>query len=237
MRSGFGCSVTIALGLAWLAAPAGAEDFPMPRVEFSADVTMDLGGGSSGAPTAIKGRLYSAKEKERREMAVERQQSVILTDRGKKKAWVLMPQQRLYMVVSGQGKQEEDPSRLIREGDVKLTNLGSERVNGMATTKYKIVVTTKSHEPIEALAWLTSDYVPVRMESVTQGSARSFRVDHTNIKVGKQDPALFEVPAGYREMKMPFLPEMDVTPGEGSPGEGDRMRQQLENLMKQFQNK
>jgi len=217
----------------------------MPKVEYSADVTLDLGTRSSGAPMIMKGKVYSAKGKERREMAIEQHRSIFITDRNSKTSWILMPERKMYMVAGGTGKEEQDPERMMREGDVKLTKLGSESVNGVATTKYRMVVTSKRGEPVEGLVWITGDNIPVRMENTSKDSARVFRIDYTNLKIGKQSQALFEIPAGYHEMKMPTFPGMDLKPGTGAstggpPGEGSeeqaaQMRKQLEEMMQQFQ--
>ena len=85
----------------------------------------------------------------------------------------------------------------------------------------------------------------VRMENASKDPAKFFRIDYTNLKVGKQDPALFEIPAGYQEMKMPTFPGMDLKPGAGGSSGGPagevseeqaaQMRKQLEDMMKQIQ--
>ena len=125
-----------------------------------------------------------------------------------------MPSEKMYMESHSDPK-KNDPERMMREGNVKFTKLGSERVNGMRTTKYKFEVVHKDGGRFDGHHWMTEDNIPVRMMSTSKG--QQFRIDYTNIKIGKQDPRLFEIPAGYSRMEMPQVSGWPPT-GMGSGG-------------------
>lgn len=55
--------------------------------------------------------------------------------------------------------------------------------------------------------WMSKDNIMVKMDAVAidKGSKNRFKSELTNIKIGKQDPALFEIPPGYQKMSMPGM--------------------------------
>ena len=48
-----------------------------------------------------------------------------------------MPDQKMYMLNQDPGARK-DPERMIRDGELKLIKMGTEKVNGQTVTKYKI---------------------------------------------------------------------------------------------------
>ena len=90
------------------------------------------------------------------------------------------------------------PSSEPTAGEVERTLLGTETVNGAAADKYRITVQTdgKRHT---FLQWLAKDsLLPVK----TAAEDGSWWQEYRNFKLGEPDPALFELPDGYKKFSM-----------------------------------
>jgi hypothetical protein len=204
-----------------------ADSYPKPTVEFSADFSMEASQGAGAKAGGVTGKLYSSKAAERREMVMGGHKSITIMTRGKPVVLVLIPEQNMYM--EQQAPPNKDAERMMKEGDVKLTKLGTETVNGQSATKYHIEVMDKGSKVFDGFLWLTKDNIPVRIDGTSTKQGGHLRVDHTNIKIGTQDAKLFTVPAGYSKMQMPQMPNMP----EG--GMTKEQRQQMQDMMKQMQ--
>jgi hypothetical protein len=71
--------------------------------------------------------------------------------------------------------------------------------------------------------WFTKDGITMKMDLLQKEGGKKSRMTMTltHLKVGPQDPALFEIPAGYN--KMPNMGKMFGVPGMGGmPGMPDR---------------
>ncbi|MFV1956901.1 MAG: DUF4412 domain-containing protein [bacterium] len=115
--------------------------------------------------------------------------------------WLLMPQQRMYM---------EKPITAAPGGSADLKylerkKLGKETVNGISATKYRMVAQDQQGNRLEGFSWLTAEGILIKNDMKTSGDGRSMRVqtEISDLKVGKQDPALFELPRGYKKFAMP----------------------------------
>lgn len=239
------CHVAAGACLVLLAAfPAQAGDPWPPKVGYSADVKMNMGKGPDGKPMIAKGKVYGTPEgNTRREITGQMagQKTVIIKRPKENVTLTLIPDKRIYWK-SRRGN-KKDPERMIREGNAKITPLGSETINGIRARKLRIEV-VKNNRRAVFHHWVTKDNVPVRMES-TKG--RYFRIDYKNIKIGKQDRRLFEIPANYRLVSSPGIPTLSprgVKPGgkmpQGLPPgmtkeQAEQMRKQMEEVMKQLQ--
>lgn len=168
----------------------------MPKVEYSADSSMETEQGT------MKGKVYYAPGKERREMNMGGQQTITIMRLDKKMMWMLMPDQKMYMenpLDSGNHSKSTD----LSNAKVESTEVGSETVNGVSTQKYKVIVTTDQGK-MGGFFWKTSDGILVKSDLVAMEKSSKVRMktDLTNLKVGHQDPKLFEIPAGYSTMNM-----------------------------------
>jgi len=174
-----------------------------PQVEYSADSTMET------AEVSMKGRVYYTPTRERREMVMGSggDKMITIARHDKKVAWTLMPSEKMYMETGiAKAKSKDDPSAY----KIEQTTLGPEAVNGMSTTKSKIIMTGAKGEKMGGFMWTTKENIVVKMDaiSVDKKQKHRFKSELTNLKVGKQDPKLFEVPAGYEKMSIPgmFIP-------------------------------
>jgi hypothetical protein len=186
----------------WLAISSGAADtFPHPKVEFSADMTMTIKQADTAQPYIIQGKIYSVKGKERREISSFGRQTAIINDRDKDQMWTLMPEQKMVMA-NQDPRARKSPDQMIQDGELKMTEMGSEKVNGQTTTKYKIESTATGEDAFSGFAWLNKQNIPVRFEGTASesGIRQDIEIEYANIVVARQDPQLFVVPADYRPM-------------------------------------
>ncbi len=170
-------------------------------MDFNADMV-------SRAPQGIMTvRIYVSGEKSR----VEMPGGVSISRMDKKVAWVLMPEQGMYI------EQPIDTRTAIStqdkvEGEIERTAEGKETVNGMATTKYRVTFETGGRRD-SVFQWIDdANHFPVKTAAIDGSWWSEFR----NIKTGPQDPALFELPSGYKKMSfdMPDIGAMMQNAGE-----------------------
>lgn len=189
--------MTRLLVLAWLclctfASQAGpVTQLPMPKVAYSADRTLVTEAGT------LTGKVHSSLGMERAEMSAGDMSSVMILRPDRQLAWMLMPTQRMYQEMDFAKAQRQSGSGPA--ADVTITEAGTDVVEGQATTKYKLMMKDGS---AGGFMWFTADGIAVKMDLLSKEDGRSSRMTVTlsNLVVGEQDAALFEVPAGYTAM-------------------------------------
>lgn len=197
-----------------LAAAAQAAGPNPPQVEYSADTALET------AEVRMTGRIHYTPTHERREMVSGSggERMIMITRHDRKVAWTLMPAEKMYMEVGlaqAASQARDDLSRY----QIEQTVIGPETVNGVSTTKSKIIMTGPKGEKMGGFMWTTRENIVVKMDAIAvdKKDKHRFRTELTNLRVGKQDPALFEVPADYQKMGMPGLGAM-MGGGEASTG-------------------
>lgn len=167
-----------------------------PKVEYSADSSMEMESG------AMKGHVYSAPGKERREMEQGGKKMITIMRRDKKVVWMLMPEQKMYME-SPMNDSNPQPGN-TPSFKIEQTVVGPDTVNGIKTTKGKVIMTDSKGAKMGGFMWTTADGIAVKTDvlAMDKGSKMRMKSELTNLKVGPQDPALFEIPAGYAPMDM-----------------------------------
>jgi hypothetical protein len=196
---------------------------PEPKVEYSADSTMETEGGMT-----MKSRIYYAPGKQRMEMGGA-EGNVTIMRRDKKVIWILMGD--MYMESAMGGADSQDPHDM----DVQMTTVGEETINGIKTTKSKVIATKKDGSKFGGFFWTTRDGITVKMDLLSKDGNEKHRMTQelTNLKIGKQDPKLFEIPPGYTKNDMgammggggrggaPNIQEMMKGRGRGGKGKGE----------------
>jgi hypothetical protein len=186
----------IALLAAMMIGVTGAASaMDTPKVEYSADTMMET------EQATMKGHVNYAPGKERREMDQRGNKSIMIIRQDKKKMWMLIPEQKMYMENAlGSGDKRSQPTDLS-QAKVEATEVGSETVNGVDTKKLKVIVTTERGK-MGGFFWKTSDGILVKSDLVAMEKGKKMRMktELSNLKIGHQDPALFEIPAGYAAM-------------------------------------
>lgn len=175
--------------LAVIAAPP-----PEVKVDYSADSTMETEGGMT-----MKSRIYHTVEKERMEMGgSDGMVSIIRKD--KKVVWQLMGNMYMEMPMDASNASGMDAFDITEQVEV-----GPESINGLKTTKSKIVAVKKDGSgKFGGFFWTTKEGITVKMDMLSKEGDKKMRMtsELSNLKIEKQDPALFEVPAGYTKNDM-----------------------------------
>ena len=181
-----------------IAGAAQAAKPTPPQVEYSADSTMET------AEVSMNGHVNYSPTRERRDMVMDGgDKMIMITRHDKKVAWTLMPSEKMYMEMSldqASAQSKDDTSKY----KIEQTVVGPETVNGVNTTKSKIIMTGPKGEKMGGFMWTTRENIVVKMDAIAidKKDKLRFKTELTNLKVGKQDPALFEIPSGYTKMSM-----------------------------------
>lgn len=171
-----------------------------PALDYSADETLET------AEFSLDGRVYVSQGKERREMLIEGMRQIMINRPDKKLMWTLMPEQRMYLEIKLDGKEGDSAADRgdISGYEIEQTTVGEEEVNGVMTTKSKIVMTGRNGEKMGGFWWVSTEGIVVKMDVIAMDKGDKTRVKKalTNIEITRQDPALFEIPEGYVKMSM-----------------------------------
>jgi hypothetical protein len=151
---------------------------------FSSEMVSRSAGQSENA------RIYVSGDKMRTEAAG----AIIIIRLDKNVMWMVMPSQQMYM---------EHPIDLERvpktskdmEGEVGRESLGEDLAAGVQAEKFKV-----TYRNGVMYQWLLDSGFPVKMESDDGG----WSVEYRNISFGPQPDSLFEVPAGFQKVFLPF---------------------------------
>lgn len=179
---------------------AAQREWKEPSVEYSADSYMET------AEFTGKSKVYHAIDKERMDQEMEGEKMSMIIRKDKKVVWTLMPDAMMYMemkITEGSKENKGDLSNY----KVEETIVGEEVVNGIKATKSKIILTDKkTGEKLGGFWWVSKEGIVVKMDviAVEKGSKTRIKTELKNLKIGKQDPKLFEIPAGYSKMSMPM---------------------------------
>jgi len=186
-------------------AAAGAME--RSSAEYSANTITETSEGT------IKGVVYHTPDKERREMKIEGNKTTVIVRRDKKLIWMLMPGEKVYMQMGlGESRDKTDLSGY----EIKRTKVGTEKLGGVMTTKSKVVAKKKDGSEFTGFWWTTKEGIVMKMDlqSVGRGDKGHVKMRLTDVKIGKQDPKLFEIPAGYTKMGMGMPSMKDLMGGE-----------------------
>jgi hypothetical protein len=179
------------LCLVSFAASAHGAGLPVPTVEYSADRVMETEAGT------FEGKVYAAKDKERSETSMRGMTSVMILRRDKQLGYMLMPAQKMYQQMDFAKAQQQSGGQAADQVDI--TEVGSDTIEGQATTKYKLIMKDGS---AGGFMWFTKDGILMKMDAVVKDGRNKSRMTVTlkNLKIGSQDASLFEVPSGYNAM-------------------------------------
>lgn len=183
----FTCALLVPLAV--LAAPP-----PEVTVDYSADSTMETEGGMT-----MKSRIHHSLNKDRMEMGgADGMVSIIRKD--KKVVWQLMGDMYMEMPMDASNASGMEAFDIVEQSEV-----GQETINGIKTTKSKIVAVKKNGSgKFGGFFWTTKEGITVKMDMLSKEGDKKMRMtsELTNLKIEKQDPALFEIPAGSTKNDM-----------------------------------
>lgn len=161
---------------------------------FSGQRTMTVEGG----PT-ISGAYYHTPKVQRWDMTAQGRMTRIITRRDERKTYMVMPAQRMYMVV--------DVSKMPLAGErpkglVRVSRVGTETVNGERTVKYRLVTNNETGS-FDGHIWVAEGNIHMKMAGTVKSPRKvsKMTVELTKLKRGGQDPKLFQIPAGFKNVK------------------------------------
>lgn len=196
---------------------ASAAQPTRPQAEYSADSTMQTKEGT------IQQHVYVTPTKERKELLAGAGEGAVQIFRYDSKVlWMLMPSEHMYMEYSlsgGQAQgQENDPSQWTYEDTV----VGEDTLNGVKVTKYKTIATSTDGKKFGGFSWRTREGINVKQDLLYKegNDKKRMLIELSNLAIGRQDPALFEIPEGFTKLDMGGMMGMMGAPGRGRPGMG-----------------
>lgn len=169
---------------------SNANTIPAPDTEYSGVRQVVMAEGS------FTQTVHHSHGKERSEMQMEGMSMISIIRPDKKLAWQLMPMQKMYMEMDFASANKMSGKA---PDDVTIEKIGSDMLDGMSTTKYKILMKDKS---AGGFIWLSPENIPVKMDFLSKEGKDKNRITMTlkHLKVEPQEAALFELPAGYQPM-------------------------------------
>ncbi|MDH3310180.1 MAG: DUF4412 domain-containing protein [Gammaproteobacteria bacterium] len=176
-----------------LTAPALAMQ--STNVEYSADSYMESAEG------VMEGAVYSAPGKERREFVQDGEKMIMIMRHDKKVIWMLMPEDKTYMEMKMPKEGRKDDMSGYK---IETSTVGPETVNGVKTTKSKMIMTGPKGDKLGGFGWRTKENIVVKLDAIAvdKNSKERFKIELNNLKVGRQNPAMFEIPADFTKMDM-----------------------------------
>jgi hypothetical protein len=160
--------------------------------EFSAD--MALTSKEGGRMNDIK--IYVKNNRMRQEFSEGAGRQVSISRPDKNLVWFVMPDEKMYME-SDLSTDKNSMKEWKVENEQKAKFVGKETVNGFACKKYEVkeggdTVTT----------WISEE-----LNYPIKSKGKDWEFELKNIKKGGVADSLFEVPAGYRKMEIPTMPQ------------------------------
>jgi hypothetical protein len=167
----------------------GTWDIHFPP--FSAEVINTFG------KETHRGKIYTIEKAMRMEGEEQGQKGITIIRYDRKVMWILMPEQKMYMEMGNLGA-GADWSRL--EGaKVQRESLGTEQVGPYHCDKSRVRVTYEG-KVYTSIQWAAKELDGFVVK--TQGEKGEWTTEYQNIRLGPQDPSLFEIPSGYQKMSM-----------------------------------
>jgi len=146
-------------------------------------------------------KVYATETAMRAEGVEDGKKYVTILRYDRKVMWSLMPDDKMYfeMPIPAGAQVAAGMKEMMKGVQVKHEPLGSEQVGGYHCDKSRMTVTWQgvTGTTIEWAAKELNGFV-VKKQDVESGEITEYK----NIRLGPQDPSLFELPAGYKKMSM-----------------------------------
>jgi hypothetical protein len=151
--------------------------------------------------------IHHAPGKESMEMDIGGMQSRVIIRRDLGKSYSIMPSMGTYreMPLDDATKQANQAMNLQ-----SVEEVGREDVNGFSATKYKTKFKDDSGKGA-GFMWITDEGIPIKMDMIYASrkmKGQRFKLELKDLVLRKQDPALFELPAGLQPMNMSAIMQM-----------------------------
>ena len=160
---------------------------------FSADQVQVIGKRTTTS------KVYSSEKAVRIEKEEKGKPSITIMHLDRKAVWVLNPEQKTYMDMGGIGQAGMEMASSMEGAKVQRDPLGSEQVGAYYCDKFRVQTTYEGHV-YTSIEW---DAKELNGFPVKQADEKgSWSKEYQNVKLGPQDPSLFEVPPGYQKIDL-----------------------------------
>ena len=174
---------------------AASAGLPPPNAAYSADSRLRVG------DVELAGRVYHDRGLERRELVIDGIQQVVVRRPDLNHVYVVMPILGMGVETDLDAVPRPTPDRVLNGLHAEI--VGRETIAGLAATKYRLTGTDPDGGQFDGYVWFTEDGIAVQLTGTVSAGGRTetvhMRLD--NIRVGPQDPTLFERPGAVT-----FLP-------------------------------
>ncbi|TWB27734.1 hypothetical protein [Nitrospirillum bahiense] len=205
------CSILLAamllLSPAALAQSAPAKSAPSKAVsDLPAGGLPKMGGDYQAAEAlTVNGvrqdlRVFHDQGRERRDMREGGLSTILIVRPDRDTAFVLQPESHMAAPLSPQDP--EAAPDLTRLSQLDAEALGRDTLGGEAVVRYRVIGTYDQGGGFEGQVWSTADGIYMRVEGTANdgNGPVTIRLDLADLKRGRQDGALFELPKGYTMM-------------------------------------
>jgi hypothetical protein len=173
-----------------MAGPGHAELIGDTRAPFSADRTVVTGGKT------YEGQFFAVPGKQRHEQKINGLDVVAILRADRGVAWVVLPGLHVYteFPFPKAVREFDDPHQL---GPV----IATETIGGLKSDKYRVERQGGDGSALDGWLWMSRDGIITKLDGTytsTRGKTVPATFQLTNIKLGPQDPALFEPPPGSK---------------------------------------
>jgi outer membrane lipoprotein-sorting protein len=176
--------------------PLPAQEAPFDWGKpFSADMVMTTAKGLN-----FTQKMYGDGGKMRTEVSMNGRQMVTIVRPDLQKLYQVSVDQKMVVETTYDPSKSKSPMAAASGPHGKFELIGPDMAEGAACMKYK--VTSNASNKVSFMWVDAATKAPVKMVA----EDGSFTMLWKNYKAGPQDPALFEVPAGYKVMSMQSTP-------------------------------
>ena len=194
-----GTVITLLL-IGFTAAPidVGAGGLLELSVSYTADSV--IGAGAK----ARAGHLWRTPQALRHEWveAGQKQTVIVRLDRGL--AWTLVPGTNIALETTLDGLGLVPIAALSDGARLGQTPVGQETIEGIRTTKYRVSTTPGEPNRFAGNVWSSAEGIVMKVEGTGEANGRQGNIDlaFRNVRIGRLDPELFELPANTQRVKV-----------------------------------
>jgi hypothetical protein len=143
------------------------------------------------------GKIYASADAVRTEGERKGKKTISIMRLDKKVIWNLMPDQKMYTELPFMGS--ADVASMAKDATTEKDPLGSEQVGAYHCDKYRVKATFEG-KVYTSIEW---DAKELNGFAVKKGDEKgAWTTEYQNVRLGPQDPSLFEVPANYKKIDL-----------------------------------
>jgi hypothetical protein len=158
--------------------------------EFSARMLL------KNAEQVMPGKIYVKDDKLRQEFLDENGHTVTIVRRDKRLVWVVLPWERTYVELP-LGLNLPGQFLQIPKDAVSQRRVGTEQLEGYEVERVEVTLRGGTTGILRQTYWVAKKLgLPIK----TVCAERRFSVEYTQIREGRQEDRLFEVPPGFKKV-------------------------------------